>query len=87
MPEREERLLAAIAALAAGVPERRLAELTDSLRERYRAGQPGVDRGSFSREEAVAFCAYRMPATYAAARAALEAFRGRTSGWSEASRS
>ena len=57
--------------VAAGLPARELGACVEALIERYRADVPAPDPILASAADVVAYAAYRMPATYAAVRAAL----------------
>lgn len=81
MSEAGEQLAGALAALAGPIPERRLAELVAGLQQRYRSESDGGGAARMTPEEAVAYCAYRMPATYAAARAALSHLKASSEGY------
>src|SRR6185369_10921633 len=58
-----------------GVAVRDVAAAVDRLIERYRAGEPAEDPILTGPVAVLAYAAYRMPATYAAARSALAALR------------
>lgn len=58
----------------AAIPARDLAHSVSSLTERYRSGRPVVSPILGSATDIAAYAAYRMPATYAACRAALAQF-------------
>lgn len=62
--------------------QKELAQATAALSRRYRAAHP-LDRRSFlhTREDVLAYAAYRLPATYAAVRAALEHVRATRPAW------
>jgi ribosomal protein RSM22 (predicted rRNA methylase) len=70
--EAAKRLSRGVAALAAGLPERRLAEVTRHLSERYRGPETPAP---LDRDEAVAYCVYRLPATHGAVWSALALLR------------
>jgi len=62
----------------AGVPAGRLADAVDLLVGRYRSGEPAEDGPILAAAvDVTAYAAYRMPATYAAVRAALAQVAGR----------
>src|SRR3569833_770321 len=58
-----------------GVPPAELAAAAAALSERYRAGKPAAAPHVASRNDALAYCAVRLPATYAAVHASLDAVR------------
>jgi ribosomal protein RSM22 (predicted rRNA methylase) len=70
--EATRRLSAGVAGLAAGTSERRLAEVTRCLSDGYRGPQIP---GPLDRDEAVAYCVYRLPATHGAVWSALALLR------------
>jgi ribosomal protein RSM22 (predicted rRNA methylase) len=62
----------ALVRITAGVPAGRLADAVDQLVGRYRGGEPPTDAPILADTvDVTAYAAYRMPATYAAVRAAL----------------
>jgi ribosomal protein RSM22 (predicted rRNA methylase) len=62
----------------AGVPAGRLADAVELLVGRYRSGEPAEDGPILAEAiDVTAYAAYRMPATYAAVRAALAQVAGR----------
>jgi ribosomal protein RSM22 (predicted rRNA methylase) len=69
-----ESLQQALEDALAGIPARELARSVSSLTDRYRSGQPASAPILTSVTEVAAYAAYRMPATYAACRAALTQF-------------
>ena len=71
-----EPLLEAIDDILDGHRPGELALATRALSQRYRAGQPTGSRGTES-SDALAYAAYRMPATYAAVHSALVEVRRR----------
>jgi len=77
-------LRTAIDSELASVPTKRLAATVVALSERYRTGSPTDSRGSFlqSKEDAAAYAAFRMPATFAAVYAALKQIQLRFPDWS-----
>ncbi|UCM87559.1 small ribosomal subunit Rsm22 family protein [Streptomyces marincola] len=82
MTSTSERLRTALDQLLDGLPPRRAAEAVERLMSGYREGGPApvlADRAT-----ALAYAAYRMPATYEAVRAALAAFAERAAGWAPA---
>ncbi|MFC8781380.1 small ribosomal subunit Rsm22 family protein [Streptomyces nigra] len=76
-----ETLRAALAALLDGLPPRRAAQAVDRLIATYRGATPTDSPILRDRADVAAYAAYRMPATYAAVRAALEAFARTVPGW------
>ena len=75
----EEELRRALAALVDGLPPRQAAGAVERLMNGYRHGEAApVLR---DRADVVAYAAYRMPATFAAVVAALDAFASRTGEW------
>ncbi|MBA0050087.1 rRNA methyltransferase [Streptomyces sp. AJS327] len=80
----EDELRGALAALLDGLPPRRVTAAVDRLMACYRGGafhEPVLgDRG-----DVIAYAAYRMPATFAAASAAFGALARRTGTWSPGS--
>lgn len=75
----EEELRRALAALVDGLPPRQATGAVERLMTGYRHGEAApVLR---DRADVVAYAAYRMPATFAAVAAALEAFASRTGEW------
>ncbi|MCF6521856.1 small ribosomal subunit Rsm22 family protein [Streptomyces sp. JJ36] len=85
-----ERLRQSLGALVDGLPPRRAAAAVDRLIAHYRgtSTDAGVITGTApilrDRADVVAYAAYRMPATFAAAAAALGALATRLPGWSPA---
>jgi ribosomal protein RSM22 (predicted rRNA methylase) len=67
----------AIDQAVAGIPGRDLAAVVERLIERYRAGGVAVEPILAGATDAAAYAAYRMPATFAAVRAALGQLAGR----------
>ncbi|MFE2642260.1 small ribosomal subunit Rsm22 family protein [Streptomyces nigra] len=76
-----ETLRAALAALLDGLPPRRAAQAVDRLIATYRGATPTDSPILRDRADVAAYAAYRMPATYAAVRAALAAFARTVPGW------
>jgi ribosomal protein RSM22 (predicted rRNA methylase) len=75
-------LRAALAAELGGVPAREIVALVAELSARYRSDTPSHHAASVrSPEEAAAYAAFRLPATYAAAYAALAQARDRLPDW------
>ena len=58
-----------------GVPQAELAAAAAALSERYRADKPAAAPHVASGNDALAYCAVRLPATYAAVHASLDAVR------------
>src|SRR6476646_7783460 len=56
-----------------GVPQAELAAASAALSERYRADRPPAAPHVASHRDALAYCAVRLPATYAAVHASLDA--------------
>jgi ribosomal protein RSM22 (predicted rRNA methylase) len=69
--------------LSATAPTEASAQV-DRLIENYRGATPTAAPVLRDAADAAAYAAYRMPATYAAARSALAALRARTAGWAPA---
>lgn len=69
-----EPLAAGLERLAGSLPTGRLAELTGRLIDRYQADRPAPAGAPIvaAEEQAAAYALYRMPATFAAVRSALE---------------
>jgi ribosomal protein RSM22 (predicted rRNA methylase) len=65
----------ALDGVLSGVAVRDVTVAVDRLIERYRAGQPASQPILTGAVDVLAYAAYRMPATYAAARSALAALR------------
>lgn len=76
----EEELRRALAALVDGLPPRQAAGAVERLMAGYRA-KDGAAPVLRDRADVVAYAAYRMPATFAAVAAALDALAVRTGGW------
>jgi ribosomal protein RSM22 (predicted rRNA methylase) len=70
----------ALEARLKGVAAAELSRATEELSRRYRTAVAGAPVAR-SRTDAVAYAAYRMPASYAAAAAAMGAVRERRPGW------
>lgn len=70
-----ESLGEALEEALAGIPAAGLARSVSFLTDRYRSGQPASSPILTSAADVAAYAAYRMPATYAACRAALSQFR------------
>ncbi|MCX2967807.1 MULTISPECIES: small ribosomal subunit Rsm22 family protein [Streptomyces] len=80
----DETLRAALDALLDGLPPRQATAAVDRLIASYRGVTQTHAPVLRNRADAVAYAAYRMPATHAAARAALRALAARLPGWSPA---
>lgn len=65
----------------AGVPQRQLAASVDRLISRYRDPRPAASPILASTADVTAYAAYRMPATWAAVRSALERFADQAPGF------
>jgi ribosomal protein RSM22 (predicted rRNA methylase) len=76
----EEELRRALAALVDGLPPRQAAGAVERLMAGYRS-RDGAAPVLRNRADVVAYAAYRMPATFVAVAAALEAFAVRTGEW------
>jgi ribosomal protein RSM22 (predicted rRNA methylase) len=74
-------LRAALAGLLDGLPPRRAAAAVERLIASYRGNTPTHAPVLRDRADVAAYAAYRMPATYAAVRAALGQFRARAGDW------
>ncbi|WP_428814769.1 small ribosomal subunit Rsm22 family protein [Streptomyces albus subsp. chlorinus] len=81
----EQELRAALAALVDGLPARQASAAVERLIAHYRGETPTAAPVLRESADAVAYAAYRMPATFAAASAALRALAERTPGWTPAS--
>ncbi|MBV9231868.1 MAG: rRNA methyltransferase [Chloroflexi bacterium] len=80
-------LQAALADKLQAVSARNMAHVAEELSKRYRSGHASgreQDQRTFlrSREDVIAYAAYRLPATFAAIYAALVELRARRPGWS-----
>ncbi|MEU6216318.1 small ribosomal subunit Rsm22 family protein [Streptomyces sp. NPDC047022] len=80
-----DSLRAALAGLLDGLPPRQAAQAVDRLIANYRGRTPTDAPVLRDRADVVAYAAYRMPATFEAVCAALEAFADAAPGWSPAS--
>ncbi|GHF32711.1 rRNA methyltransferase [Streptomyces mashuensis] len=80
-----ENLRTALAGLLDGLPPRQAAQAVERLIAHYRGQTPTHTPVLRDRSDVAAYAAYRMPATFEAVRAALEAFRDRLPGWVPAS--
>ncbi|WP_369204931.1 small ribosomal subunit Rsm22 family protein [Streptomyces sp. PU-14G] len=81
----EQELRGALAALVDGLPARQASAAVERLISHYRGETPTGAPVLRRRADAVAYAAYRMPATFAAASAALDALAERAPGWAPAS--
>ncbi|MEU7042764.1 small ribosomal subunit Rsm22 family protein [Streptomyces varsoviensis] len=80
-PRTGETLRAALAELLDGLPPKQAAQAVDRLIANYRGRTPTDAPVLRDRSDVVAYAAYRMPATFEAVRAALDAFRGQDPDW------
>ncbi|MET9042677.1 small ribosomal subunit Rsm22 family protein [Streptomyces sp. NPDC004362] len=76
-----DTLRAALAGLLDGLPPRQAAQAVDRLIANYRGRTPTDAPVLRDRADVVAYAAYRMPATFEAVCAALEAFADAAPGW------
>ncbi|MFD7920593.1 small ribosomal subunit Rsm22 family protein [Streptomyces sp. NPDC059740] len=76
-----EELRAALAGLLDGLPPRRAAQAVERLMTHYRGRTPTDAPVLRDRADAVAYAAYRMPATFEAVHAALAAVARRAPDW------
>ncbi|MGQ4619062.1 small ribosomal subunit Rsm22 family protein [Nocardia sp. R7R-8] len=74
-------LVEALDRACAGVPQRQLATSVDRLISRYRDPRPAATPILASTADVTAYAAYRMPATWAAVRSALERFAEQAPGF------
>ncbi|UNT00958.1 small ribosomal subunit Rsm22 family protein [Streptomyces tubbatahanensis] len=81
----EQELRGALAALVDGLPARQASAAVERLIGHYRGETPTGAPVLRRRADAVAYAAYRMPATFAAASAALDALAARAPDWAPAS--
>lgn len=81
----EQELRGALAALLDGLPARQASAAVERLIAHYRGETPTGAPVLRERADAVAYAAYRMPATFAAACAALDALAERAPKWTPAS--
>ncbi|MGP4110637.1 small ribosomal subunit Rsm22 family protein [Streptomyces sp. 4N509B] len=79
-----DQLRAGLDALLDGLPPRQTSAAVERLIAGYRGGGPGGAPVLRDRADAVAYAAYRMPATHAAVTAALTGLAERRPGWSPA---
>ncbi|GAA3862785.1 small ribosomal subunit Rsm22 family protein [Streptomyces sedi] len=80
-----DQLRASLEGLLAGLPPRGAAGAVERLMAGYRGTTPGPAPELRDRSDAVAYAAYRMPATFEAVSAALAAFAARLPDWTPAS--
>ncbi|MEU5362687.1 small ribosomal subunit Rsm22 family protein [Streptomyces sp. NPDC005925] len=78
-------LRTALADLLDGLPPRRAAQAVDRLIAHYRGSTPTGTPILRDRADVIAYAAYRMPATFEAARSAFTAFAAATPGWTPGS--
>ncbi|MGK5529829.1 small ribosomal subunit Rsm22 family protein [Streptomyces sp. URMC 129] len=76
-----EQLRAALDRLLDGLPQRQAASAVERLMAGYRGQSPAGAPVLRDRADAVAYAAYRMPATFAAVSAALRRLAARLPGW------
>ncbi|WP_328722042.1 small ribosomal subunit Rsm22 family protein [Streptomyces sp. NBC_00247] len=79
-----EALRTALAGLLDGLPPKQAAQAVDRLIASYRGTTPTDAPVLRDRADVVAYAAYRMPATFEAVRAALDAFREAAPEWEPA---
>ncbi len=79
-----DALRGSLATLLDGLPPRQAAQAVDRLIATYRGATPTDAPILRDRADVAAYAAYRMPATFAAVRAALEAFADAVPQWSPA---
>jgi len=84
-PADSDTLRAALAGLLDGLPPKRAAQAVDRLIANYRGRTPTHAPVLRDRSDVAAYAAYRMPATFEAVRAALDAFADAVPGWTPAS--
>jgi ribosomal protein RSM22 (predicted rRNA methylase) len=77
----DDRLRAALDGLLDGLPSRQLTAAVERLMGQYRGSTPTGAPILRDRADAVAYAAYRMPATFQAVRAALDELAARLPGW------
>ncbi|WP_406140380.1 small ribosomal subunit Rsm22 family protein [Streptomyces sp. NBC_01089] len=76
-----EALRTALAGLLDGLPPKQAVQAVERLIANYRGTTPTGTPLLRDRSDVAAYAAYRMPATYEAVRAALDAFRAAVPGW------
>lgn len=79
-----DTLRAALAGLLGGLPPRQAAQAVDRLIANYRGTTPTDAPVLRDRSDVAAYAAYRMPATFEAVRAALDALRDAAPAWEPA---
>ncbi|MEI7033767.1 small ribosomal subunit Rsm22 family protein [Streptomyces pratensis] len=79
-----QSLRAALAALLDGLPPKQATQAVDRLIAAYRGQTPTSAPILRNRSDAVAYAAYRMPATFEAVRSALDALAEAAPGWEPA---
>ncbi len=80
-PSTAEALRGALAGLLDGLPPTQTAQAVDRLISHYRGTVPTGAPVLRDRSDVAAYAAYRMPATFEAVRAALDALRAAAPGW------
>jgi ribosomal protein RSM22 (predicted rRNA methylase) len=80
-PSPAEALRGSLAALLDGLPPRQAAQAVERLIGHYRGATPTNAPILRDRADVAAYAAYRMPATFEAARLALQAFADAVPGW------
>ncbi|GGU18588.1 small ribosomal subunit Rsm22 family protein [Streptomyces lavendofoliae] len=80
-PSTAEALRGALAGLLDGLPPTQAAQAVDRLISHYRGTVPTGAPVLRDRSDVAAYAAYRMPATFEAVRAALDALRAAAPGW------
>ncbi|MGI5483059.1 small ribosomal subunit Rsm22 family protein [Streptomyces lavendofoliae] len=80
-PSTAEALRGALAGLLDGLPPTQAAQAVDRLISHYRGTVPTGTPVLRDRSDVAAYAAYRMPATFEAVRAALDALRAAAPGW------
>ncbi|MFI8965085.1 small ribosomal subunit Rsm22 family protein [Streptomyces sp. NPDC053493] len=76
-----DTLRAALGAVLDGLPPRQAAQAVERLIANYRGATPTDAPVLRDRSDVAAYAAYRMPATFEAVRAALDAFAAAVPGW------
>ncbi|WFB83566.1 MULTISPECIES: small ribosomal subunit Rsm22 family protein [Streptomyces] len=85
VPALADVLRAALAELVDGLPPRQAGRAVERLIGHYRGDTPTDAPILRDRADVVAYAAYRMPATFAAVRSALDAFADAVPGWAPGS--
>ncbi len=80
----DDELRTVLAATLDGLPPKQAAQAVERLIANYRGHTPTDAPVLRDRADVAAYAAYRMPATFAAVRAALRAFRDRAQEWAPA---